>query len=81
MEGSGSTKAMQQNLEGIGMLDQQFSKVQYLGWKVITFLSYPWIDRNSSFFSFLFYFFDFVLKCRFSFPMLVLENCPLRCDL
>jgi hypothetical protein len=56
MEGSASTKAMQQKLEGIGLLDQQFSKARYLGWKVITFLSYPWIDRNSSLFSFLFYF-------------------------
>jgi hypothetical protein len=31
MEGNGSTKTTQQNLEGIGLLDQQFSKVQYLG--------------------------------------------------
>jgi hypothetical protein len=38
MEASGSTKATQQNLEGIGMLDQQFSKVQYLGWKVTNYL-------------------------------------------
>jgi hypothetical protein len=51
MEGSGSTKATQQNLESIGMLDQKISKVQYLGWKVTTFLSYPWIDRNSNLFS------------------------------
>jgi hypothetical protein len=81
MEGSGLTKAMQFFLEGIGMLDQQFSKVQYLGWKVTTFLPYPWTHRNSNFFSFLLYCFDFVLKCRFAFPMLVLEDNLVFCDL
>jgi len=81
MESSGSTKAMQQNLEGSGLLDQQFSKVQYLSWKVTTFLPYPWINKYSSLFSCLFYLFDFVLRCRFVFSMLVLEDCLVLCDL
>jgi len=43
--------------------------------KITTFLPFPWIVENSNFFLFLFYFLDFVLENKASFPMAVLEYC------
>lgn len=68
-------------MEGTSLLDHQLSEVQMLGAKAITFLPFPWTIENSSLFAYLLYYLDFVLESKVAFPMVILEDYLLPCDL